>query len=396
MLIKNAKIVDVDGTQHGDVLIENGLITKVAKDISAPDTETVIDAHGMTVMPAFIDLHCHFRDPGFTHKEDLCTGSKAAAKGGYTYVNLMANTNPVCSSATQAEGINKRAEEIGLCEVHQVVSITKDFDGADITHLENLPNFVKAVSDDGKGVTSNDVMAKTMSLSAQNGFLIMSHAEDMTISKYDYRLAENIETARNILLAKHYGANLHMSHVSTKESIEYIIQAKKQGVNVSCEVGPHHIYFSDKEYKVNPPIREKADKTALIQAVKDGYVDCIATDHAPHTMEDKLAGAPGMVGLETAFGASYSVLVTQNEVTLPQLSALLSANPAKIMGLNKGKIQKGYDGDVVLVDTDAKWVVDPKEFASRSQNTMFEGEQLQGMVKMTVKKGEITYRSDKI
>ncbi|MEG2769689.1 MAG: amidohydrolase family protein [Oscillospiraceae bacterium] len=224
--------------------------------------------------------------------------------------------------------------------------------------------------------------------------MVISHAEDMTISKYDYRLAENIETARNILLCEYYGANLHMAHVSTKESIAYIQNAKENGVNVTCEVTPHHLYFYDNPYKVNPPIREKADVTALIKAIKKGYIDCISTDHAPHTTQDKQKGAAGMVGLETAFGAVYKVLVAENGIPLAKLSAMLSDNPSKLLGLNKGKIKVGYDGDIVLADVDKKWTVDSQCFASRSNNTAFEGETLQGKIMLTVKNGKITFKDE--
>ena len=391
MIIKNANIVDVNGIIQKDILIQDGKIAKVEKNIVL-DNEEILDAKGFTVMPAFIDLHAHFRDPGFTYKEDLYTGCKSAAKGGYTYVNLMANTNPICSTAEMAKEIMDRAKKDDICDVHQIVAITKNFDGENIEHLSNLPSYIKAVSDDGKGVTSNDVMARALKLSAEKGFIVMSHAEDMVISKYDYRLAENLETARNVLLASYYNAKLHMAHVSTKESLQYIIQAKQNCKGITCEVEPHHIYFSDNDYKVNPPIRKEYDRLFLIDSIKNGLVDCIATDHAPHTKEEKENGAPGMVGLETSFAVCNKVLVKEYGLPLTKLSALFSYNPAKIMGLNKGEVKVGFDADLVIVDTERLWTVDINNFASKSNNTMFEGEELQGEILTTIKAGKITYK----
>ncbi len=394
LLIKDVTICDYKTTAKADVRIKNDVIFEIGENLSPMQGEDVVNASGKTLMPAFIDLHCHFRDPGFTYKEDLQTGSKAAAAGGYTLVNLMANTNPICSEYAQALDVVNRAKQIGVCDVHQTVSITKNFDGETLSHLDTLPPQIKVISDDGKGVTSNHIMAQAMQIAKQKGFIISSHAEDMTISKYDYRLAEDIETARNILLAQYYDARLHMAHVSTQNSMQYIINAKNQNAKITCEVGPHHLYFYDKDYRVNPPIREKQDVEFLINAIKDGYVDCIATDHAPHTEQDKQNGAPGMVGLETAFGACYKTLCVQNNVSLNSLSKMLSKNPADILGVEQGEIAVGKKANLVLVDTNEKWVVQAEKLNSKSTNTAFEGEQLQGKVLLTIKQGEITFKGE--
>ncbi len=304
MLIKNAKLSD--GTQV-DVLIRNGKIAGLMQDMPAHGEE-VIDAAGRTLLPGFIDLHCHWRTPGFEYKEDIATGSAAAAAGGYTFVNLMPNTKPVCSSAAQAHAVMDEAERLGICGANQTISITENFDGHTLDHLKSLPEDLRFITEDGKGVQNNQVMAKAFAICAQRDLVLMSHAEDMEISKWDYRLAENIETVRNLHLSEYYGTRLHMCHVSTKEAVATIGDAKRRGVPVTCEVTPHHLWFADTDYRVNPPIRQAEDVEALVEAIRTGVVDAIATDHAPHSAEDKANGAAGAIGLGTAIGVWYPTL----------------------------------------------------------------------------------------
>ncbi|MEG0768888.1 MAG: dihydroorotase [Ruthenibacterium sp.] len=398
MLIKNVRLAN---GAPADILIENGVIAAVGENLSLPvgtgkphaDSTAVLNANGCTALPAFVDLHCHFRTPGFEYKEDIESGSRAAARGGYTMVNCMANTKPVCSSAAIAQSVMDEAERIGLCRVNQCVSLTKDFDGASVGHLNTLPRNLRCVSDDGKGVQNNRTLWHAMQIAARRDLLIMSHAEDMEISPEDYRLAENIETARNILLAEYTGARLHLCHVSTKEAMAEILAAKARGVRVTCEVTPHHIWFADTDYRVNPPIREKADVDFLIEAMKNGGVDAIATDHAPHSPEDKAGGAPGMVGLETAFSVCYTKLCVQNGLPLSALSRMLSENPAKLLCVNKGALAAGYDGDVVLVELKTPYTVRADDFAGKSHNTPYDGLSLYGRVMTTIKGGRVTYRA---
>lgn len=394
MLIKNAAVTDAQGTKTADILIKNGLIAKVEPNITA-DGEEIIDATNLAALPAFIDLHTHFRTPGFEYKEDIESGSKAAARGGYTFVNCMANTNPVCSSAAIAQSVMDEAKRVNLCGVNQVVSITKDFDGKTVSHLTALPKNIRVISEDGKGVQSNYVMWQAMKIAAEKNLIVMSHAEDMDISPYDYRLAENIETARNIFLAEYTGARLHMCHVSTKEALQSVLDAKKRGVKVTSEVTPHHIWFADTPYRVNPPIRTAADVEYLINAMKNGEVEAIATDHAPHSPEDKANGAPGMVGLETAFSICYTKLCVQNKMPLETLSKMMSRGGAEVLGLNKGLIKEGFDGDITLVDLNESYTVNPDDFAGKSHNTPYAGETLTGKVKMTIKAGKLTYMEEK-
>lgn len=392
MLIKNARLIDANGEQTGDLLIENGKIAKIGLNINA-DNHEVVNANGLCVMPAFVELHCHFRTPGFEHKEDIITGSLAAAAGGYTFVNCMANTKPVCSNEKIAFSVMQQAADNGICEVNQTISITKDFDGVSLEHLYSI-NTLKIISDDGKGVQSAKTMLNAMKIAKEKGMIIFSHGEDMELSPIDYRLAEDLETIRNIELAKATGARLHMSHVSTIGAMQAIENGKKQGARLTCEVGPHHIYFHDFDYKVNPPIRTKADVEYLISAIKNGSVDAIATDHAPHTDSEKSSGAPGMVGLETAFAVCYTTLCCENGVTLSRLSALLSKNPAEILNVNKGQLQVGYDGDIVIIDTQKTWTVDRDKLHSKSKNTPWHGTTLAGKIVATIKGGSLTYKEE--
>lgn len=394
LLIKNANVVDAYESFYGDILIIDGIITEIGKEINKSEIDT-IDAKGLTLMPSFIDTHAHFRDPGLTYKEDIESGSKAAAKGGYTGVCLMGNTNPICSTKEVVEYVRNRAKEIGLIDIHQCVSITENFGGKSIEHLNAFDNDKElvAITDDGVGVMDSSVMMKAMEKAKKNNWIVMSHAEDKTFSKIDMRIAEDLMTIRDLYLAKVTKARLHMAHVSTVDSIEAIRRAKKDGANVTCEVTPHHIGLTIEEsnYRVNPPIREKADVKAIIEGIKDGTVDCIGTDHAPHTEEDKEKGAPGMVGIETAFSICYTELVKKNRVSINKLSELMSRNPSNILGMNKGSITIGKDGDLVLVDLNKEVVINKDKFASKGKNTPFDGKKYFGEVVMTIKSGKVIY-----
>ena len=394
LLIKNANVIDAYESFYGDILIIDGIITEIGKEINKEGID-IIDAKGLTLMPSFIDTHAHFRDPGLTYKEDMESGSRAAAKGGYTGVCLMGNTNPICSTKEVVEYVRNKAKEVGLIDIHQCVSITENFGGKSIEHLNAFDNDKElvAITDDGVGVMDSSVMMKAMEKAKKNNWIVMSHAEDKTFSKIDMRIAEDLMTIRDLYLAKVTKARLHMAHVSTVDSIEAIRRAKKDGANVTCEVTPHHIGLTTDEsnYRVNPPIREKADVTAIIEGIKDGTVDCIGTDHAPHTEEDKEKGAPGMVGIETAFSICYTELVKKNGVSINKLSELMSRNPSNILGMNKGSITIGKDGDLVLVDLNKEVVINKDKFASKGKNTPFDGKKYFGEVVMTIKSGKVIY-----
>lgn len=396
LLIKNVNLIDESNNFFGDIYIEKGLIKELGTELNK-ECET-IDGKGLVLMPAFIDTHAHFRDPGFEYKEDIESGSKAAVRGGYTTVTLMPNTKPVCSSKKVLDYVVNKGKEVGLVDLYQTVSITKNLLGEEINHLrefEGNPN-VKAITDDGKGVSDSKIMMEAMKIAKENNWIVMSHAESPEFSKVDMRLAENMMTWRDITLAKFVDCRLHMSHVSTKEAMKYIIEGKNDGVKVTCEITPHHLALNNKisNYRVNPPIREEDDVNFLIKAIKMNYVDCIGTDHAPHSNEDKEKGAPGMIGIEQAFSICYTKLVKENHISLNKLSQLMSGNAAKLLNINKGKLQPGFLGDLVLIDLNKKRIFKEEDIVSRSKNTPFNGMEFYGDVVLTIKDGKIVYKGE--
>ncbi|MBU3090836.1 dihydroorotase [Clostridium sp. CF011] len=391
LLIKNARVVDSSQDFIGDVYINKGTIYEIGKKLEK-DCE-VINGEGYILAPSFIDLHSHFREPGYTYKEDILSGSQAAVRGGYTAVNLMANTKPVCSSMDTIDKVLKKSREINLLDIHQCASITEDLLGKSIDHLGQLTNAVRFISDDGKGVYDSRIMLEAMVKAKEKDLTVISHAENEELVEVDTRLAENMMTWRDIALSKFTGCKLHLAHVSTKEAMQDIIKGKQQGGRITCEVTPHHLALTEEtNYRVNPPMRKVEDVSFLIQAIKDGFVDVIATDHAPHSVEDKIKGAPGISGLESSFPVCYTKLVGEGHITLNKLSELMSKNPAKIMGFNKGEIKIGYDGDLVLLDTKSKYNIDPSQFLSKGHNSPFEGKAVVGRVMCTIKAGRIIYK----
>lgn len=390
LLIKNSKMVSSKINFYGDIYIENGIIKEIG--INLDKSCEVLDAMGKTLMPSFVDMHCHFRDPGYTFKEDLETGSRAAIKGGYTTVNLMANTNPICSDMDTFHYVMEKGNKIGLVDINQIVSATKDMKGLSIEHLNTLNSEIKFISDDGVGINSDQIMYSAMMKAKEKGFILISHAETSVFSKIDMRLAENLMTFRDIALCECTKARVHIAHISTKEAIKALIDAKDRGANISCEVTPHHISLWNNGYRVNPPIRKKDDVKALIEAIKSGYVDCIATDHAPHREQDKRKGAPGISGIETSFSICYTKLVKEGHITLNKLSEIMSKNPANIMKINSGEIKPGLRANLVLVDLDKKYIIDRNKFKSKGKNTPFHGEEVYGEILMTLKDGKIKYR----
>lgn len=390
LLIKNIDMVSAEGNFRGDIYIENGIIKEIG--INLEKHCEIIEGHGNTLMPSFVDMHCHFRDPGYTFKENLETGSKAAVKGGYTAVNLMANTNPICSDMNTFNYVMNKGKELNITEINQIISVTKDMKGDSIEHLNYLTEEVRFISDDGVGVNSDKIMYEAMMKAKEKKLILISHAETSVFSKIDMRLAENMMTFRDIALCEHTKAKVHIAHVSTKESIEAIINAKNRGANLTCEVTPHHLALSNSDYRVNPPIREEEDVEALIKAIKENYVDCIATDHAPHREEDKKKGAPGISGIETSFSLCYTKLVREGHISLNKLSEIMSKNPSKLMNINSGEIKPGLRANLVLVDLNKKYIIDSTEFQSKGKNTPFNGREVYGEVLITIKDGEIKYR----
>ncbi|SHI35680.1 dihydroorotase [Dethiosulfatibacter aminovorans DSM 17477] len=392
IIIENVNIVDSRKTEYGKIVIENGIIVDPSSISEDMDYE-IIDGRGLTALPSFADTHTHFREPGFEYKETLETGSKAAARGGYTSVLLMGNTNPPCSSSKVINKVINKGKEIGLVEILQAGTISDGIKGESLDHLDDVRTATSFITDDGKGVMNDKLMYDAMNYARENGLIVVSHAEDHYFSDTDMRLAENLMTFRDIDLCRITGARLHLAHVSTVEAVERIIAAKEEGLPVTFEVTPHHIFGdSSLVYRVNPPLREQKDIDAIIEAIREGYVDSIGTDHAPHTAEDKKNGSPGISGIETSFPICYTVLVRQNGITLNELSRIMSENPSRILGLNKGLIEEGYEGDIVLVETDTEYEIDSSQFVSKGKNTPFDGRKVFGKVMMTIKHGNIVYK----
>ena len=394
ILIKNERITDSDKEIKGSLLIETGKIKQYG-DFEYGKKIKTIDGRGHVLMPSFIDTHAHFREPGYEYKENIKTGSMAAAKGGYTAVLLMGNTNPVCDSGETITYILDKGKEAGLVEIIQAGTITRKLEGNDNSHLEEISQYTSFITDDGKGVMNDKIMYDTMIAATKKNMTVISHCENHYFSDTDMRLAENMMTFRDIELARITGCRIHFAHVSTKEAVKRIIEAKEEGLNITFEITPHHIFGdSSVKYRVNPPLRKKEDMEVLIKALTDGSADAVGTDHAPHSMEDKKKGSPGISGIETAFAVCNTVLVKSGKTDLKQLSAVMSEGPARILGLKKGKIEKGYDGDVVLVDPDDEYFIDSEKFVSKGKNTPFDGRKVYGKVLLTIRKGKIVYTGE--
>lgn len=396
MIVKNAKILDYRGSAYKDIQIKDGKIAKIGniEDFDIKD-ERIIDGKSKVLMPSFVDLHVHFRYPGFTYKEDILTGSKAAVKGGYTICNTMANTKPVVDTLDVYEKIMDKNDEVGLIDLYQIIAVTKGMQGEELIDFSIIPDKQRFVSDDGKGILSNDLMYKACVEAKKYDKGIMVHAEDPSISSYDYRAAEDLITIRDIYLSKLTGARIHMCHVSTEDSIAAVRLAKELGLNVTCEVTPHHIALADLDFRVNPPIRERKDIEAILEGIKDGTVDAIATDHAPHSVEDKEKGAPGSIGLETSFAVSYTNLVKTGIISLEELSKIMSYSPAQILGHDHGIIEVGKSADLVLVDLESTSQIDDNYFESKSKNSVFKGMDFDSSIVMTIRKGELVYEDNR-
>ena len=464
-LIFNARLLDETMDTPGAILVVEDSIRAIFQGyFTSQETASVLahsvlaedgrdndcklelyDAKGLTVTPSFIDMHVHMRYPGQTQKEDLQSGLHAAAAGGFGTVVAMPNTNPVVSSMEMALQIESEAAAIGLTNLFQTVSITKDFAGSDTSQLDEIDrHYIPVISEDGKDVVSSAVMLEGMKKAAEKGLIVSCHCEDLALgaqakpfrqnalnimkaiglsawgtSDENYnpdevetaaieqidlnltkandllRLAEDTATARNILLAKQAGCHIHICHASTCNVIDQIYNAKLdmqneelagEGFVITAEATPHHIALAGTEEPliralVNPPLRDEEDREMLIEALRDGTIDVISTDHAPHTMEDKAEGSPGFTGLETAYAICNTVLVKQNNFAPQKLSQLMSANPARILGLTKGLLKSGYTADLTLVDPEEEWVVDSRMFCSKGKATPFEGKELTGKVK---------------
>lgn len=416
ILIRNIRAVDTALDTVTDVLIRDGVIAKLGNGITE-SAEQVIDGTGLVLMPSLFDMHVHFRDPGQTHKEDILTGCAAALAGGVTGVLAMPNTKPPCDSPETIRYIIDKAEGTGV-EVYPVGCITNGMSGNGLCDYEALKAAgCICISDDGRPVENAEMMRKALEMSKDNGLLVASHCEDLSIInggiinkgetsaklgvKGMDRASEDYITAREMIFAASVGAHIHICHVSTEGSAAMIRFAKSRGVNVTCETAPHYFMLTDKllekrdaDYRMNPPLRTPEDVRAIIDAVKDGTIDCIITDHAPHAAEEKadFEKAPnGVVGLETSLAATLTALYHTGEIDLHKVVELMCVNPRKILGLGVPEIKEGSTADLVIADIGRKWTVDPEKLHSKSHNTVFKGMELTGKPLVTISKGVIRY-----
>ncbi len=422
LLIKNGMIVDPANKREekADLLIEDGKISKIEKSISDKADE-VIDASGRYVMPGFVDMHVHFREPGFEYKETIESGSRAAAKGGFTTVACMPNTEPAIDNQAMVEFINMKSKQVGLIDVKAVAAITKNRAGQELAPIGELFKAgAVAISDDGCTVMNAEIVRRAMQYCKMFNMALIEHCEDVNLAgdananegyyatllglKGIPASAEESIAARDIMIARDTGGRLHLAHLSTKGSVEILRWAKKQGINVTAEVTPHHFSLDDSNlssyetnFKMNPPLRSKEDVEAMKQALKDGTIDVIATDHAPHAELDKdvewNSAAYGIIGLETAFPLIISELVKTGVLTISQAVEKITINPAKVLNLSAGTLSAGAVADVVIADAEKEITVDESFFGSRSTNSPFIGKKMKGSIEVVIKSGKIIYRS---
>lgn len=439
IVIKNGHILDPATGRDGlyDLLVEDGKISRVEKAASlleetsvigfyameeaAQTADRVIDAKGLYVMPGFIDLHVHFRDPGLTYKETIRTGSQAAARGGFTTVCTMPNTVPVMDTTEHLAIQLTKIQEEAVVHVLPIGAVTMGQEGKELSEIEAMQQSgIVALSEDGKSVMDAGLYRKAMQIAAKRSLPVFAHCEDKTLvaggvlnaGKKAEELGvpsisnavEDVICARDILLAKETGVRLHLCHCSTADSVKMVKLAKEDGLPVTAEVCPHHftlteedILRDDANYKMNPPLRSRQDVDALIEGLQNGVIDVIATDHAPHSAEEKaksIKDAPfGIVGLETAFALAVSELVKKNILTPMELVEKMSKNPAKVLGIPKGTLEEGTAADIVIVDMDAVYQIQKETFVSKGKNTPFEGRTVSGKICYTLVDGKVVYEA---
>lgn len=415
-LLKNATIFMNGKFEKNNIEIDNDIITKISLDNDENSFDKIFDLRGMYIFPGLIDVHTHLREPGFEYKETIETGSMAGAKGGYTSIAAMPNLNPTpdCMENLKLEldAIKKDAK----INVYPYGTITKGEKGEELADLEDMAEYVIGFSDDGHGVQSRNMMKNAMEISKRLGKKIVAHCEENSLLKGGYihdgeyakihnhkgicSESEWKPIARDVELSKETGCEYHVCHISTKESVEIIRQAKKQGILVTCETGPHYLTMNDMQieehgrFKMNPPIRSEEDRLALIEGIKDGTIDMIITDHAPHSQEEKgkgLAGsAMGVVGLEVAFPVLYTNLVKTGVISLEKLIELMNTNPRKIFGIGT-EIKVGEKADLTVYDLEENYDIDSNKFVSKGKATPFDGNNVYGKCKMTICGGNIVF-----
>ena len=418
LLIKGGTAVLPEGEKVCDILIDGDKIVRIAGNVEDKAAK-VIDAKGLHVFPGLIDMHVHLREPGFEYKEDIASGSAAAVRGGFTQVCCMPNTQPVCDNAAVVGYIIARAKEVGLCKVRPIGAITKGEQGETLAEIGKMKEAgAVALSDDGKPVPSARMMRLGMEYASDFGLVCLSHCEDKSLAdggcvnegynstlaglKGIPRAAEEVMIAREIVLAETLGKRVHICHVSTKGGVRLLRDAKARGVAVTAETCPHYFALTDDiilsydaNTKVNPPVREAEDVEAIKEGLKDGTLDCIVTDHAPHHADEKNVeydlAAFGISGIETSFSLSYTHLVKGGVLTLGQLAERMSGAPARILGLEGGALKEGGVADIMLADLNEKYVIDSKKFVSKGKNTPFNGSEVYGRVKATIVDGKVRF-----
>ena len=418
LLIKGGTAVLPEGEKVCDILVDGDKIVRIAENVEDKAAK-VIDAKGLHVFPGLIDMHVHLREPGFEYKEDIASGSAAAVRGGFTQVCCMPNTQPVCDNAAVVGYIIARAKEVGLCKVRPIGAITKGEQGETLAEIGKMKEAgAVALSDDGKPVLSARMMRLGMEYASDFGLICLSHCEDKSLAdggcvnegynstlaglKGIPRAAEEVMIAREIVLAETLGKRVHICHVSTKGGVRLLRDAKARGVAVTAETCPHYFALTDDiilsydaNTKVNPPVREAEDVEAIKEGLKDGTLDCIVTDHAPHHADEKNVeydlAAFGISGIETSFSLSYTHLVKGGVLTLGQLAERMSGAPARILGLEGGALKEGGVADIMLADLNEKYVIDSRKFVSKGKNTPFNGSEVYGRVKATIVDGKVRF-----
>ena len=411
-IIRNCKVIGSDKTE---IYIEDGKFAAAFEDTSADD---VIDVKGATVLPGLVDMHVHFREPGYEYKETIATGSAAAARGGFTSVCTMPNTFPVCDNAAVVEGILKRAVDAGLVRVYPIGAAGKNLESEELAEIGLMKEAgIVAISNDGKPIATSGFMRKVLEYASDFDMPVLNHEEDLTISGGAMNegevstsigirgcptVAEDIMIARDIILSEYLNIPVHICHVSTKGGMRMIREAKARGVKVTCETCPHYFTLTDiscenydTNFKMHPPLRSEEDRLAVIEAIKDGTVDCIVTDHAPHHQDDKEVefshALNGIVGLESSFALCFTYLVKPGIITMDRLVELMCYNPSKILKLGRGGMNEGDDADLAVFDLDNEFIFDKNKMLTKGRNTPFDGWKLYGKTILTMMGGKKTY-----
>lgn len=417
LLIKNVKI----SGELKDMLIMGNIVSKIGTNLVSNAKVQELDGNGATLLPAFVDMHTHLREPGFEYKEDILSGASAAVAGGFSAICPMPNTNPITDNPYIVNYIVGRAKEVALARVYPIGSITKGLKGEEISEMARMKaQGAIAFSDDGCPVSNAMTMRLGMEYAKGADMFVISHCEEKSLAngyaneganatkaglKGISRVAEEAMVAREILLADSLDARVHIAHVSTRNSVDLVRWAKKKGIKVTCETCPHYIVATDEliltydtNAKVNPPLREESDRQAIIEGLLDGTIDCIATDHAPHHVSEKdvefSKAANGISGLESAFSLCYTYLVKSGLMTIERLSELMTENPAKILGIPYGEVKEDGYCDFTLVNIDEQYKIDSSKWYSKGKNTPFNGYEVYGKVKATIVGGKLVYRGE--